>query len=415
MKKLGIISLLGAFVASSIAMFATSAWALPVFARKYNVQCSLCHTMPPRLTRAGVAFKENGFEMPSPLPESETWGNIKLSEDEPKVEVTPGLPITLRSGIDVQLSNSFTPSIGASAGAAPAAAFREFGLIGGGNLGGVGFWIDAPGAVLGAFDADFKFSDMAKLKVGVFEPAGTINYGLGLMPASLMGLVSPISATGIVVGNRNPVSNLNLSGFRFGNTNGAVELRGTTDATNGMGFNYAVGYGLPAIAAAGTFSANSASTIYGGLGYYVDAINTNFGVSYASTSNIGNVANVNGNNLLATATYNVGSPFLVIFAYTTQNSTAAGVTTNQNGWSVEPEYDFGRFWVAARYASLGQTIGGVASPANSNELRVALAYRFLATVIGSVSYVNLTNTAYAAPTAAAPDASALWTSVEFIF
>lgn len=67
MKKLGIISLLSAFVASSIAMFATSAWALPVFARKYNVNCTLCHTMPPRLTRAGVAFKENGFEMPSPF------------------------------------------------------------------------------------------------------------------------------------------------------------------------------------------------------------------------------------------------------------------------------------------------------------------------------------------------------------
>lgn len=414
MKKLGIISLLSAFVASSIAMFATSAWALPVFARKYNVNCTLCHTMPPRLTRAGVAFKENGFEMPSPLPESEVWGNVKLSEEEPKVEVPAGLPLTLRSGIDLQLSNSFSPNIGASAGAAPAAAFREFGLIGGGNLGGVGFWIDAPGAVLGAFDADFKFSDMAKLKVGVFEPAGTINYGLGLMPASLMGLVNPISATGIVIGNRNPVSNLSIGGFRFGNTNGAIELRGTTDATNGMGFNYAVGYGIPAIAAAGTFSANSASTIYGGLGYYVDAISTNFGVSYASTSNLGNVANTTGDNLLATATFNVGQPFMIIAAYTTSNANTA-IKTNVNGWSIEPEYDFGRFWVAARYASLGQTVGGVASPANSNELRLALAYRFLANVIGSVSYVSLTNTAYAAPTAAAPDVNALWTSVEFIF
>lgn len=38
--------------------------ALPAFARKYNVQCAICHTRPPRLNSYGERFLENGYQLP---------------------------------------------------------------------------------------------------------------------------------------------------------------------------------------------------------------------------------------------------------------------------------------------------------------------------------------------------------------
>ncbi len=38
--------------------------ALPAFARKYQVNCNVCHTRPPRLNPFGEQFLENGYQMP---------------------------------------------------------------------------------------------------------------------------------------------------------------------------------------------------------------------------------------------------------------------------------------------------------------------------------------------------------------
>lgn len=40
-----------------------TAWAIPPFARKYRVSCSMCHAPAPRLTTFGERFAGNGFEM----------------------------------------------------------------------------------------------------------------------------------------------------------------------------------------------------------------------------------------------------------------------------------------------------------------------------------------------------------------
>lgn len=39
-------------------------WAIPAFARKYNVTCTACHTAPPRLNTFGERFLENGYQLP---------------------------------------------------------------------------------------------------------------------------------------------------------------------------------------------------------------------------------------------------------------------------------------------------------------------------------------------------------------
>lgn len=42
----------------------TDAWALPVYARKYKTSCQTCHTVFPRLTPIGEAFRMNGHRFP---------------------------------------------------------------------------------------------------------------------------------------------------------------------------------------------------------------------------------------------------------------------------------------------------------------------------------------------------------------
>jgi len=42
-----------------------SAGSLPLFARKYGVQCTSCHLAFPRLNSFGMAFKQNGYRMPA--------------------------------------------------------------------------------------------------------------------------------------------------------------------------------------------------------------------------------------------------------------------------------------------------------------------------------------------------------------
>src|SRR5262245_65123886 len=41
--------------------------AMPIFARRYNVPCSTCHTSPPRLNETGYRFRAAGYRMPEEL------------------------------------------------------------------------------------------------------------------------------------------------------------------------------------------------------------------------------------------------------------------------------------------------------------------------------------------------------------
>jgi hypothetical protein len=52
----------GAVLLALIGLPARDAEAIPAFARKYNVSCSLCHNPAPRLTAFGETFAANGFQ-----------------------------------------------------------------------------------------------------------------------------------------------------------------------------------------------------------------------------------------------------------------------------------------------------------------------------------------------------------------
>ncbi|MDH4083988.1 MAG: hypothetical protein OEV99_10605 [Nitrospira sp.] len=53
-----IITILSSFI------FPDPAQAIPAFARKYNVNCTTCHTAPPILNQFGRRFLENGYQLP---------------------------------------------------------------------------------------------------------------------------------------------------------------------------------------------------------------------------------------------------------------------------------------------------------------------------------------------------------------
>ena len=58
---------------------APDAEAIPAFAKKYEVSCTLCHTVWPKLTHFGEEFFANGFQ----LPDTEDGGEIqKIRPDD---------------------------------------------------------------------------------------------------------------------------------------------------------------------------------------------------------------------------------------------------------------------------------------------------------------------------------------------
>ncbi|MFQ5788728.1 MAG: hypothetical protein ACE5H1_12195, partial [Thermodesulfobacteriota bacterium] len=80
---------------------------VPYFARKYNVNCSTCHVIPPVLNQFGENFLANGYKFPSEEHSNRTWpfalwvtqrGETQHSKDidktfPNKVELISGGPI----------------------------------------------------------------------------------------------------------------------------------------------------------------------------------------------------------------------------------------------------------------------------------------------------------------------------------
>jgi len=50
--------------------YGPSARAVPAFARKYNVDCTYCHTAWPQLNRTGYIFRRLGYRLPNEVPRS---------------------------------------------------------------------------------------------------------------------------------------------------------------------------------------------------------------------------------------------------------------------------------------------------------------------------------------------------------
>ncbi|MBW7932440.1 MAG: hypothetical protein H3C62_02265 [Gemmatimonadaceae bacterium] len=77
--------------AVALSVFPTAAHAIPAFARKYRVSCSMCHQPVPRLNSFGENFAANGFEMAPGEPPRDTIGT-----GDPLLRLNNTLPLAVR-------------------------------------------------------------------------------------------------------------------------------------------------------------------------------------------------------------------------------------------------------------------------------------------------------------------------------
>ena len=80
--------------------------ALPQFARRYNLKCYACHTIPPVLNEQGYMFKRLGFHLPPSLAKGQAAPNMSyMVENEKQWTVTNNVAFAV-SDFSYQLQRS---------------------------------------------------------------------------------------------------------------------------------------------------------------------------------------------------------------------------------------------------------------------------------------------------------------------
>ena len=78
-------------LAAALAAASSPAEAIPAFARKYRVSCSMCHSAAPRLNAVGERFAANGFEFaPGEIPRD------TIDTGDPLLRLQTSLPLAIR-------------------------------------------------------------------------------------------------------------------------------------------------------------------------------------------------------------------------------------------------------------------------------------------------------------------------------
>src|ERR1017187_5314893 len=89
----------------------TPSWAIPAFARKFNVKCYACHTIPPALNKNGYMFKRLGYRMP-PDEMDGTKAAPKISEldRDIKFNLTHTVAVIAQTSFTVDKQKGDSPS-----------------------------------------------------------------------------------------------------------------------------------------------------------------------------------------------------------------------------------------------------------------------------------------------------------------
>src|SRR3989441_12399135 len=102
LKQLAVVVLVAAGLPALVIGLAASAtpggaYAVPAFARQYDLQCNACHTRPPRLNRFGEQFHMMGFQIPSAARPEGLIGSIK--EEGPVKTAIDSLALRIVGGL----------------------------------------------------------------------------------------------------------------------------------------------------------------------------------------------------------------------------------------------------------------------------------------------------------------------------
>jgi hypothetical protein len=147
----------------------TPAAAIPAFARKYRVSCSLCHSAPPRLTEFGETFAANGFEIaPGEVPLD------TIATPDPLLRLQRDIPLAVRIDAYTQLRTGMPDDVTKVDLQTP----WGIKLLSGGQIADrvsyyMYFFLTERGEVAGLEDAYVQFTDLFRsgvnLMVGQFQ------------------------------------------------------------------------------------------------------------------------------------------------------------------------------------------------------------------------------------------------------
>ncbi|MDQ6953285.1 MAG: hypothetical protein Q9M15_07145 [Mariprofundaceae bacterium] len=260
MKKILFLASAFAFVAvSSVALVPTEAEAIPVFARKYGMACSSCHTMFPKLTKMGVAFRERGFRFSAGRDDIDSQDDRGANFDAGDHSVfASSFPFTVRTQI---LATSAGPTVDSAGtpvmpghrpgmldGAAPGT-FKvgsgEFGLISAGSYDNFSWWMDS--SLLGGvamLEGVYYVNDLLKIRFGRVQ--NNVGYGMTMMSKRSLGYGWNDSAQ--------------MAGGTMLMMADGISIHGTTNGDSGVGtyYDFTVGtYGQD------TKTGSKSSSLYG--------------------------------------------------------------------------------------------------------------------------------------------------------
>src|SRR5215467_1254661 len=106
--------IVAAIILTSSVLFSTCrAYAIPAFARKYNLPCSACHEAWPKLNNFGQVFRDNGFQLmtdrDSPIYQNPSyWPIMMRTIPQWHYETTNNVPLDNTPG---KASSGQTPSV----------------------------------------------------------------------------------------------------------------------------------------------------------------------------------------------------------------------------------------------------------------------------------------------------------------
>ena len=152
-----------------LAVQAAPAAAIPAFARKYRVSCTLCHSAPPKLNEFGENFAANGFQLAPGAAPVDT-----IDTGDPLLQLTGNLPLAFR----MELYGQLRTGVPDDATKVDLQTPWNIKLLSGGGIARnisyyMYFFLGERGEVAGLEDAFVQFSDIAStgisLVVGQFQ------------------------------------------------------------------------------------------------------------------------------------------------------------------------------------------------------------------------------------------------------
>ncbi|MDQ6950908.1 MAG: hypothetical protein Q9M26_04520 [Mariprofundales bacterium] len=231
------------------ALWVDDAEAIPVFARKYGMSCNSCHTMFPKLTKMGVAFRERGYRFAAGKEDLDMQGGPGKNVDAGDKAVFPSnFPFTVRTqllfsgsgpitakdanGTEVpvmpghrfgMLDGGLTKRSNTNFASNYKIGFGELGLISSGSYNNWFWWLDANTATgIGMLEGGYYVNDLLKVRFGRVQT--NVGYGMTMMSQRPLGFGAVDAAQ--------------MAGGTMLMMGDGVSIQGTTNGDSGVGTYY---------------------------------------------------------------------------------------------------------------------------------------------------------------------------------